>query len=112
MTTTPPEPSFTRTCVNLSPPSSRVIFATDEWFAAADNLLNPNPPVFDPAAFCAQGKVMDGWESRRRRLPGHDFCVVALGLPGVVHGLELDTYMFSGNYVPRFSVEVRMAGDK
>jgi allantoicase len=45
---------------------ARVIFATDEWFAIADNLLNPNPPTFDPNAYCSQGKVMDGWESRRR----------------------------------------------
>ena len=43
-----------------------MIFATDEWFAIADNLLNPSPPTFDPNAYCEQGKVMDGWESRRR----------------------------------------------
>ena len=54
---------------------AKVLFATDEWFATADNLLKATPPVFDPEAFCSQGKVMDGWESRRRRLAG---CALAL----------------------------------
>ena len=41
---------------------------------------------------------MDGWETRRRREPGHDWCIVRLGLPGVVHGVVVDTAFFSGNY--------------
>lgn len=39
---------------------ARVLFATDEWFASADNLLKDSPPLFDPDAYCEQGKVMDG----------------------------------------------------
>ena len=78
----------------------RVLFATDEWFATADNMLKPHAPVFDPEAFCTQGKVMDGWESRRRRLPGHDWALVRLGIAGYVHGVELDTAWFTGNQVP------------
>lgn len=84
---------------------AKVLFATDEWFAVADNLLNPNNPVFDPNAFCSQGKVMDGWESRRRRTPGHDWCVVKLGIPGEVLGVQLDTRWFTGNNVPKASVQ-------
>ena len=30
------------------------------------------------------GKWMDGWETRRKRIPGHDFCIIKLGLPGNV----------------------------
>lgn len=82
----------------------RVLFATDEWFATADNMLKPSAPHFDPETFCTQGKVMDGWESRRRRLAGHDWAVVKLGLSGHVHGLELDTAHFTGNQVPAASV--------
>ena len=47
---------------------AKILFATDEWFATADNMLKPTEPHFDPETFCVQGKVMDGWESRRRRL--------------------------------------------
>ena len=83
---------------------SRILFATDEWFATADNMLKPSAPHFDPETFCTQGKVMDGWESRRRRLAGHDWSLVRLGLAGYVHGVELDTAHFTGNQVPAASV--------
>lgn len=82
----------------------RAIFATDEWFAVAQNMLKPTPAVFDPDAFCEQGKVMDGWETRRRRTAGHDWAIVRLGLPGYVHGLEIDTAHFTGNQVPAVRV--------
>ena len=75
---------------------ARVIFATDEWFAVGSCLLKPNEPEFDPNAFCEQGKVMDGWESRRRRTAGFDWCVVRLGLAGHVQGIEIDTAWFTG----------------
>ena len=83
---------------------AKILFATDEWFAVADRMLDPSVPAFDPEAFCVQGKVMDGWESRRRRLPGHDWALVRLGIAGYVHGVELDTAWFTGNQVPAASV--------
>ena len=52
-----------------------------------------------------QGKWMDGWETRRKRIPGHDWCIIKLGLPGRVCGIELDTSFFTGNYAPRASVQ-------
>lgn len=48
---------------------------------------------------------MDGWETRRRRCPGHDWCIIKLGIPGVIHGIDLDTAFFTGNYAPRFSLQ-------
>jgi len=75
-----------------------------QWFATADNMLKPTPVLFDPEAFCEQGKVMDGWESRRRRKAGHDWSVVKLGMPGHVQGLEVDTAWFTGNQVPAVRV--------
>jgi allantoicase len=48
---------------------------------------------------------MDGWESRRRRTPGHDWCVVALGSRGVVHGINIDTSHFTGNYPSHASLD-------
>ena len=81
------------------------VAANDEFFAAADNLVNPGPPVFSPQTFGAKGQVYDGWETRRRRSPGHDWVVVRLGVPGVVRGVVVDTSFFTGNYPPFAAVE-------
>jgi len=48
---------------------------------------------------------MDGWESRRKRTPGHDYCVVKLGWPGVIEGALIDTRHFTGNFPPAASLE-------
>lgn len=87
--------------------NSHVLFATDEWFARCDNLVKDTSPVFVPDLYCPEGKVMDGWETRRRRVAGHDWCVIALNsLRGDVCGIELDTAHFTGNQTPRVSIEV------
>jgi len=83
-----------------------VLHANDELFAARENLVNPDPPVFDPRAFGARGKVYDGWETRRRRTPGNDFAVVRLGVRAVVEGVVVDTANFTGNFPPQVSVDV------
>ena len=68
-----------------------VVSANDEAFAARQNLLTPGPAVFDPSTFGPDGKVYDGWETRRRREAGQDHVIVRLGTPGVVHGIDVDT---------------------
>ncbi|CAL8395232.1 unnamed protein product [Arctogadus glacialis] len=83
----------------------QVVFATDEWFAPAANLLKRDPPRFEASAFTEFGKWMDGWETRRKRIPGHDWCVVQLGVVGVVHGVDVDTSFFTGNHAPYMSVQ-------
>jgi allantoicase len=82
-----------------------VVSASDELFAEKENLIKPEPPAFDPSQFGNRGKVYDGWETRRRREPGHDHAIVRLGVPGVVHGVVVDTSFFRGNYPPQVSVE-------
>ncbi|MFC7328994.1 allantoicase [Marinactinospora rubrisoli] len=82
-----------------------VVHASDESFAERENLIRPGAPAFDPGAFGHKGKVYDGWETRRRRTPGHDHAIVRLGTPGVVHGVVVDTAWFTGNYPPEISVE-------
>jgi len=82
-----------------------VRWATDEAFAERENLIKPGPAVFDPAAFGHKGKVYDGWETRRRRVAGHDEAVVRLGAPGLVRGVVVDTAWFKGNFPPQASVE-------
>lgn len=85
---------------------SRVLFATDDWFATAESLLQDGPPIFDPDAFCVQGKVMDGWETRRRRQAGHDWCLIQLSSRAKIEALELDTGHFTGNNTPKVSLEI------
>src|SRR5207302_4434614 len=58
-----------------------------------------------------KGKWMDGWESQRRRSPGHDFAVVRLGVPGLVHGALVDTTHFKGNAPQEVSLEGIDAAD-
>jgi len=59
-----------------------VRYVSDEFFAACEALLMPAPPVHDTTTFGPHGKIYDGWETRRRRTPGYDWAVVALGVPG------------------------------
>ena len=82
-----------------------VVYANDELFAAADNLVTAEPPGFTPRTFGPKGQVYDGWETRRRREPGHDHAIVRLGAPGVIRGVVIDTAFFTGNYPPFASVE-------
>ncbi|GIW71257.1 MAG: putative allantoicase 1 [Planctomycetota bacterium] len=83
----------------------QVLGASDEFFAPAENLLRPGRGVFVPERYTERGKWMDGWESRRRRGPGHDWCVIRLGLPGVVRAVDIDTNHFLGNHPPFASLE-------
>lgn len=85
---------------------AKTLFATDDWFAAADNLLKDTPPHFDAEAYCEQGKVMDGWETRRRREEGHDWCLIQLSSRAEIAAMELDTAHFTGNHVPKVSIQI------
>ena len=82
-----------------------VIAASDEFFAPKENLLKPTRPEWREGVYTEQGKWMDGWETRRRRTPGHDWAIIRLGVPGVVRGVVIDTSWFTGNYPERASIE-------
>lgn len=86
-----------------------VVFANDELFAEKENLIKPAASAFAAGTFGHKGKIYDGWETRRRREPGHDHAIVRLGSPGVVHGVVVDTAHFRGNYPPQISVEAACA---
>jgi allantoicase len=82
-----------------------VLYANDDFFAEKENLLKPGAPVFIEGKYTDRGKWMDGWESRRRRTPGFDWCIIRLGLPGVIRGVVVDTSFFRGNYPEQCSLE-------
>ncbi len=82
-----------------------VVAANDEFFAPKESLLLASKPVFIEDKYTDRGKWMDGWETRRRREPGHDWAIIRLGLPGVLRGVVVDTSHFKGNYPAQCSIE-------
>ena len=100
-------PDYTSNMVNLALPEQggAIYSVSDEFFAPAKRMLSADDPVFIPGRFDDHGKWMDGWESRRKRTAGHDYCVIRI-CPGVIRGIEIDTRFFTGNYPPAAMVEV------
>jgi len=93
--------------INLAEPrlGSKVIFKTDDFFASANRIINPNFPIFKEGIFDKHGKWMDGWETRRRRRKGFDHLIIKLGKPGKIFNVDIDTTHFSGNQPTHASLE-------
>jgi allantoicase len=87
----------------------RAVATNDDFFAEMSNLVKPGRGVFLPDEYTDRGKWMDGWQSRRKRGPGHDSCIVELGARGVIRGLDIDTNHFLGNHPPYASLEATVA---
>ncbi len=106
-------PDVFRGYVNLAAEAlgTFVLHATDEYFAEKENLLKADPPQWIDGEYTNRGKWMDGWESQRRRQPGHDSCIIRLGAPGYIHGLIVDTTHFKGNAPTDIAVEGISAPD-
>lgn len=100
-----PEPLAHLTDLSLHATGSFVLYATDDYFAPKEALLRPGPPEWREGAYTDRGKWMDGWESQRRRAPGHDFAIVRLGTPGSIEAVLCDTTHFKGNAPERVSIE-------
>lgn len=83
----------------------KALYCTDDFFAEKENLLKPGRGVFIPDKYTDRGKWMDGWESRRKRVEGHDWCVIRLATSGRIHGVDIDTNHFLGNHPPHASIE-------
>ena len=83
----------------------KVLYATDDFFAEKENLIKKGRGIFIIDAYTDRGKWMDGWESRRKRTPGHDWAIVQLATPGKIAGFDIDTNFFLGNHPPHASVE-------
>ena len=84
------------------------IACNDEFFAGKENLLRAQPAEWREHEYTDRGKWMDGWETRRYRPANgiaptresdiHDWCIVRLGMPGIIRGVVVDTAYFRGNY--------------
>lgn len=107
-------PDFARKWTNLADArlGADALAASDDFFAPRARMLNPAPAIFHPGKYDDHGKWMDGWETRRKRHEGYDWCIVRLGRPGQIMGVDIDTSHFTGNYPPAASLEAcRCDGD-
>ena len=80
---------------------ARAIAHNDAHFGAVENLLNPGRGI----------NMGDGWETRRRREPGNDWCIIQLGHVGEVNEVHIDTAHFKGNYPDRCSIQAALVGE-
>ncbi len=100
------QPAFT-TLTDLAAErlGGKAIICSDDFFAEKENLLKPGRGIFITDKYTDRGKWMDGWESRRKRTPGHDWCVIQLATSGKITGVDIDTNYFLGNHPPHASIE-------
>jgi allantoicase len=100
------QPAFTK-FINLAAErlGAKAIACSDDFFAGKENLLKPGRGIFIADKYTDRGKWMDGWESRRKRTPGHDWCIIELATSGKIFGVDIDTNHFLGNHPPHASIE-------
>lgn len=89
----------------------KILYCTDDFFAEKENLIKQGRGIFIIDKYTDRGKWMDGWESRRKRTPGHDWAVVQLAASGKIMGFDIDTNFFLGNHPPQASVEAAIVPD-
>lgn len=96
-----------RTLIDLALESNggRTLLASDDFFAPKENLLKPGRGVFIEDKYTDHGKWMDGWESRRKRTKGNDWCILRLGKSGIISEVDIDTNHFIGNFPSHASLE-------
>jgi allantoicase len=74
---------------------AQVLSCSDMFFGVRHNLIMPGRAA----------NMGDGWETRRRRGPGHDWALVLLAAQGEIHRIEVDTNHFKGNYPDTCMIE-------
>jgi len=104
-------PDWAARATDLANPriGAAALFASDDFFADVARMLDPAPARFIAGKYDDHGKWMDGWETRRKRTPGHDWCLLRLGRRGVIDGFDVDTSFFTGNFAPAVSIEATVS---
>ena len=92
---------------NLASPilGTKIHSYSDQFFAAASRILSDSDPIFKDGIFDTNGKWMDGWETRRKRVAGNDFIIIKLGKPGKIDNILIDTSFFNGNQPESVTIE-------
>jgi allantoicase len=104
------EPAFTQlTSLASERLGGKVLSCSDDFFAEKENLIKPGRGIFITDKYTDRGKWMDGWESRRKRGPGYDWCIIRMATTGKIKGVDIDTNHFLGNHPPFASIEACLA---
>ncbi|MCX4029521.1 allantoicase [Endozoicomonas sp. SM1973] len=117
ITDNPLHTEFTRSLIDLAAErvGGETLTCSDDFFAPMENLIKPGRGVFIADKYTDRGKWMDGWESRRSfgRDNGrdHDWCILRLGIPGIIKGIDVDTNHFRGNAPLAFSLDAACLND-
>jgi len=100
-------PSALHSLTNLADTriGAQIVECSDDFFAEAKRMLQFEAPIFVEDKFDDNGKWMDGWETRRKRHAGYDWCIVKLGVAGTIKAVDIDTTFFTGNYPASASLE-------
>lgn len=100
-------PSALHSLTNLADTriGAQIVECSDDFFAEAKRMLQFEAPIFVEDKFDDNGKWMDGWETRRKRHAGYDWCIVKLGVAGTIQAVDIDTTFFTGNYPASASLE-------
>ncbi|HVK97494.1 MAG TPA: allantoicase [Flavisolibacter sp.] len=106
------EPSYSK-LIDLAAErlGGKALLCSDDFFAEKENLLKHGRGIFIPDKYTDRGKWMDGWESRRKRTPGHDWCIIKLATSGKIKGVDIDTNHFLGNHPPFASIDACFISD-
>lgn len=96
-------PSHLASLTNLADAriGTEIVSCSDQFFADAKRMLQFEPPVFIEGEFDDHGKWMDGWETRRKRHAGFDWCIIKLGVAGTLQAFDIDTTFLQGTTLHR-----------
>ena len=71
------------------------LVCSDMHFSHMENLISPG----------IRTAMSDGWETKRRRGPGHDWVIIKLGHICIIERIVVDTTHFKGNFPDSCSLE-------
>ena len=93
--------------VGLSHPrlGSKAISCSDDIFAPLERILSPQSPIFVPDKYGEKSRRVDDWESRSKRVVGHDWCIIKIGALGRIHAFDIETSHYAGNFLTTASIE-------
>nr|XP_012222853.1 PREDICTED: probable allantoicase isoform X1 [Linepithema humile] len=86
---------------------AKIIFATDDFYGVAENLLKDDDPVCNKHTFF-DNKInnnVDGWKTQKIRHNKNNFVIIQLAGATDIHSICIDTTCFTDPYISQFSVQ-------
>lgn len=80
----------------------KVLYSTDNQDDGTKNLLKASDPVWNDSVL---NKQLDGWETVSTISQNCQWCIIQLGIPGIVYGVDVDTAYFIGHHALQMSIQ-------